>query len=79
MKNLRLVSVMIIVYLSFVCISCTSEEEISSVTVEKQELSAKDAEEYAKLINYMEQIDPIYNITNEKVLTRGRWARWWAV
>lgn len=79
MKNLRLVSVMIIVYLSFVCISCTSEEEISSVTVEKQELSAKDAEEYAKLINYMEQIDPIYNITNEKVLTRGRWVRWWAV
>lgn len=79
MKQLRLTSLMIIACLSFTCISCSSDEESLSATTEKQKQSAKEAEEYLKLTNYMEQINPLYNVTNEEVLTRGSWFRWFVV
>ena len=71
MKQLRFTLMMIIACLSFACISCSSNEESLSATTEKQKLSVKEAEKYLKLTNYMEQINPLYNVTNEEVLTRG--------
>lgn len=79
MKQLRFTLMMIIACLSFACISCSSNEESLSATTEKQKLSVKEAEKYLKLTNYMEQINPLYNVTNEEVLTRGSWFRWFAV
>lgn len=68
-----------VVSLFLVNISCSNEDSVLADKMETSSIVNED-EAYRNLILYMEQMDPLYNISIDEGMSRGRfWSNLWRV